>query len=174
MSKEARGQRRFGLGMLVLWVLLMAMAFFGFQRLMEERRNPNADLARMTEGQQREVTLERNGAGHFVASGRINGEVVEFLLDTGATQVAVPGKLAERLGLKRGPGAVFRTANGTARGYLTQLDKVSLGGLVARDVSGPIGPGMGGDTVLLGMSFLNRFDIQIRGDRMVLSVPEAR
>ncbi|MEC9482709.1 MAG: retroviral-like aspartic protease family protein, partial [Halomonas sp.] len=57
---------------------------------------------------------------------------------------------------------------GPAQGYLTTLERVGLGGVVAHDVRGSINPGMPGDTVLLGMSFLNRFDIEIRDARMTL------
>ena len=169
MSDERRAVRRTGLGMMLLfWVLFLAGGAWWFQGYLDAQRNPNAHLAEVAVGEGGPVVLERNRAGHFVASGRINGEPVEFLLDTGATYVAVPEALAERLGLVRTGSAWFNTANGRVRGGLATLETVSLGGYVAHDVRGSISPGLGGEAALLGMSFLGRFDIEIRGERMVL------
>ncbi|MCH4564836.1 TIGR02281 family clan AA aspartic protease [Halomonas sp. EGI 63088] len=161
--------RRTGLGMMLLfWVLFIGTGTWWFQGYLAEQRNPNAHLATTVAGDGEPVILERNRAGHFVATGRINGEPVEFLLDTGATYVAVPAGLADRLGLERADSAWFNTANGRVRGHLTTLDEVSLGGFSATEVRGSISPGLDGDVALLGMSFLNRFDIEIRDARMVL------
>ncbi|APX94403.1 peptidase aspartic, CHP02281 [Halomonas sp. 1513] len=172
MDDQGRGVRRTGLGMMLLfWLLVLAMGSWWFQGVLDERRNPNAGLVHMTEGDE-PVALTRNASGHFVATGRINGEPVEFLLDTGATYIAVSSELAEQLDLEAGRTASFQTANGRVDGFITELDRVSLGGLTARQVRGSINPGMEGDRALLGMSFLNRFDIQISGDQMVLSRPE--
>ncbi len=138
---------------------------------MERQRNPNSHLvSAVAEGEP--LVLERSRGGHFVATGRINGEPVEFLVDTGATYVSLPREMAERLGLEATGSAWFNTANGRVRGALTTLDEVSLGGYVARDVRGSISSGLEGDTALLGMSFLNHFDIRIRDARMVLTPAE--
>ena len=174
MSDDDKALRRTGLGMMLLfWVIVLGLAGWWFQGRLDERRNPNAALTTTVSGDAQPVTLERNAGGHFVATGRINGEPVEFLLDTGASLVSVPASLAERLGLERGVSATFETANGQARGYLTTFDEIALGGLSVSDVRGSINPGIGGDTALLGMSFLNRFDIRIRGSQMILSPPQS-
>ncbi|HSP58108.1 MAG TPA: TIGR02281 family clan AA aspartic protease [Halomonas sp.] len=172
MSEE-RSTRRAGLGMMLLfWMLLLGAGSWWFHGYLENQRNPNAHLVNAVSGEGEPVVLERNHSGHFVATGRINGEPVDFLLDTGATYVAVPGELAERLGLASTGNAWFNTANGRVRGELTTLDEVSLGGFSASQVRGSISPGMDGETALLGMSFLNRFDIEIRDSRMVLLPPQ--
>ncbi|WP_141321452.1 retropepsin-like aspartic protease family protein [Halomonas halmophila] len=155
--------------MLLFWLLLIGLGTWWWQGWLQERENPNADLAQMATGGP--LTLERNPAGHFVATGRINGEPVEFLLDTGATYVAVPAELADRLDLERQREVWFSTANGRARGHLTTLDEVGLGGLTASEVRGSISKGLSGEQALLGMSFLGRFDIAISGERMTLQVP---
>lgn len=174
MNEDDRSLRRTGLGMmLVFWLMIMAMGVWWFEDKLTERTHPNAHLSSSVNGTMTPVTLQRNAAGHFVAPGRINGEPVQFLLDTGASLVSVPATLADRLGLEQGAQAEFYTANGRALGYLTLLDEVNLGGLRAEDVRGSINPGMQDETVLLGMSFLHRFDIQIRGPQMTLSPSQA-
>lgn len=172
MSDE-RATRRAGLGMMLLfWVLLLGGGAWWFHGYLESQRNPNAHLAYADGAEGAPVVLERNRAGHFVATGRINDQPVDFLVDTGATYVAVPGDMAKRLGLESTSSAWFNTANGRVRGELTLLDEVSLGGFSAREVRGSISPGLAGETALLGMSFLGRFDIEIRDSRMVLQPPE--
>ncbi|WP_136248061.1 retropepsin-like aspartic protease family protein [Halomonas borealis] len=168
---ERGGTRRTGLGMMLLfWALLIGLGSWWFQGFLEERANPNADLAESLDGGP--LTLARNANGHFVATGRLNGEPVTMLLDTGATQVAVPAALAERLGLSSHGEASFSTANGRVLGHLTTLDEVRLGGLVARDVRGAIVSGLEDGVVLLGMSFLGRFELQMRGDTLTLRLPQ--
>ncbi|MCK2183950.1 retropepsin-like aspartic protease family protein [Halomonas getboli] len=171
MSERGGGVKRAGLGMmLAFWALLIGLGTWWFQGWFDERENPNANLVESLDGGP--LTLARNANGHFVATGRLNGEPVTMLLDTGATQVAVPADLAERLDLPLRGAASFSTANGRVRGHLTILDEVRLGGLVARDVRGSVVPGLEGDTVLLGMSFLGRFELQMRGDTLTLRLPE--
>ncbi|PMR75896.1 retropepsin-like aspartic protease family protein [Billgrantia endophytica] len=158
-----------GFGMMLLfWVLLIGVGTWWFQGFIENQRNPNTHLVNAVTGDGEPIVLERSRSGHFMATGRINGEPVEFLLDTGATYVAVPASLADQLGLERAGSAWFNTANGRVRGDLTTLDEVSLGGFSATEVRGSISPGLEGEVALLGMSFLNRFDIEIRDARMVL------
>lgn len=145
------------------WLLLGGLIWW----VMDGQLRPNADLARI-EGAQSEVILQRGLDGHYSAPGRINGHDVFFLVDTGATRVALSSRLADRIGLR--PGRAFRaqTANGVVVAYDTRLDSVILGGLVAADVGGTILPDMRDDAVLLGMSFLSRFDVSIRDGKMLL------
>jgi len=115
--------------------------------------------------------LQRNRMGHYVARGSINGEPVTFLLDTGATSVALPMKLARRLELPMRLGGMSKTANGLAQTWSTRLDSVSLGGLAARNVRAVVLPNMPGDEVLLGMNYLKRYEMIQRGNRLTLRVP---
>ena len=98
----------------------------------------------------------------------IDGHAVVFLLDTGATHVALPLPLARRLGLALRPGGVGRTANGDVRTWVTRLEEVSLGGLTATGVTATVLPGMEGEDVLLGMSYLKRFELVQSGNTMTL------
>lgn len=157
--------------MLLFWVLLMAVGTWWIHGGLEEMMRPNANIVHTLPAGE-PITLQRNRAGHFEAPGRINGEPVNFLLDTGATYVAISADLADELGLEAGRSAWFNTANGRVEGTLTELDEVSLGGLKVQNVQGSISPGMERDTVLLGMSFLNLLSIEMHAGEMVLSLPK--
>lgn len=156
--------RRTGLAFLTLfWLLVGGLAWWGFSHQL----NPNAQLAESAVAGG-EIVLKRGPDGHYRAPGRINGQPVDFLVDTGATVVALPGPLASRLDLARGASVRVHTANGDAVAYATRLDRISLGGAVAERVAAHIVPGMRGDEALLGMSFLSRFDIAMSGGEMRL------
>lgn len=166
---------RIGKGMLVgAWITGLAILWLFFQGIIEEQQNPNREPeARLGKAGTPEVVLKRNRAGHYVANGRINGEDVTFLLDTGATRVALPLALARRLELPLRPGGQSRTANGLVYTWSTVLRSVDLGGLEARQVRASILPNMGGDEVLLGMSYLKRFELIQRGETLTLRPPGA-
>ena len=113
------------------------------------------------------VTLARARSGHFVAEGMINGSDVMFLVDTGATDVAISDKTAREIGLQFGPKITVMTAAGPAAGWRTRLDRVSLGPLSLNNVRATITPGLGREA-LLGMSFLQYFNLRQEGDQLVL------
>ncbi|WP_432698033.1 retropepsin-like aspartic protease family protein [Marinobacterium sp. YM272] len=174
MYDPDRNRRRMGRLMTHLtWVAILAMLTLFFNNYIESRDNPNADLAYLN-GKNAEVVLERNRAGHYLAPGRINGERVQFLLDTGATTVSVPATLAEELGLERGRAMQSMTANGVVRVYRTTLDSVTLGGIHMNNVSATINPGMHEDLVLLGMSFMQHLEMTQRDGTLTLRVPAGR
>ena len=151
------------------WVVFLALGVAYFSGLLERQYNPNPSVSTAeTAGGAREVVLKRNRYGHYVASGAINGQPVTFMLDTGATGVAVPAPVAERLGLARGQRYRAQTANGVAVGYATRLDSVSVGEIELRDVQAGITPGLQMDQVLLGMSFLKHIEFTQRGDKLIL------
>ncbi len=158
-----------GKGMIVgAWVGLLAILTLFFNAYLERQNNPNTDPATSTAGLVAEVVLRRNRLGHYVASGRINGREVTFLLDTGATDVAVSDELADTLGLRRGMRITSQTANGVVSAWQTQLSEVSLGNIRLRNVRASILPGLQGDEVLLGMSFLQQVEMVQRGKHLLL------
>jgi aspartyl protease family protein len=163
-------QKRMGMAMQVLaWLTFLALGAFFFDDLLGTQYNPNQDLQTRSGAEGvREVVLQRNRFGHYVTSGEINGEPVTFILDTGATGVAVPDAIAQRLGLQRGRAFRTRTANGTGTSYAAMLDSVSVGGIELKDVSAGITPGLQDDQVLLGMSFLKHIEFTQRGDTLTL------
>lgn len=152
--------------MLVMaWLLVFAGLYWFFSGWNERQFNPNSEPAVVNGA---ELVLQRNRGGHYVAPGQINAERVTFLLDTGATQVAIPAGLARKLGLRRGPSVEIQTANGTVSGYQTRLATVQLGPIVERDVAALVTEGLAEDTVLLGMSFLKQLEFTQRGDKLIL------
>ncbi|RMG33777.1 MAG: TIGR02281 family clan AA aspartic protease [Gammaproteobacteria bacterium] len=155
---------------LLSWAAGLAFAAYLFQHLLDERFNPNRDLSlEVTPGGPREVVLRRNAQGHYVADGAIDGHRVTFLVDTGATTVAMPEALARRWGLRLQPGGLSETANGTVQVWRTTLREVRLGAIRLHDVPAVVMPSMGPRSpVLLGMSFLQRLELIQRDGRLLL------
>lgn len=156
---------------IVFWLLLMGSMTLFFNGFIEKQQNPNRHLVEMEAGLGTDVVLLRNQAGHYVAPGFINGHEVTFLLDTGATNISVPGEVARKAGLKQGRQAMVMTANGVVPVYATQLDTVQLGAIKLQHISAHINPHMTDDIVLLGMSFMKHLDMTQRDGTLTLRLP---
>lgn len=115
------------------------------------------------------VVLDQHASGHYFSKGTINGQPVKFLLDTGATQVAIPESVAKRLDLPFGPAFKTKTANGTGTSYQTRIGALSLGSIEKHDVEASIATGMQGDEILLGMSFLRHLTLLQENGVLTLS-----
>jgi aspartyl protease family protein len=115
----------------------------------------------------RDTVIERSEGGHFYADVEVNGQLVHFLVDTGATGVALTEKDAKRIGIPFSPSefeVVGEGASGPVRGKRITLDRVTLDGKEARDVHGAIL--QGGGMSLLGQAYLGQFAVEMRGDAM--------
>ncbi len=151
------------------WALGLLLLTGLFQGVLDQRENPNQDpQSRISAQGVREVTLHQNPAGHYVADGRINGETVTFLLDTGATDVALSQSLAERLGLEPLAYGESQTAAGRVPTWVTRLDRVALGEIALSNVRATVVPAMEGEGVLLGMSFLRKLELTQRNNVLIL------
>jgi aspartyl protease family protein len=161
---------RVGAIMTVLaWILVMGLLGAFFSGWMEKLNNPNQQVrAQLHADGVREVVLQQNRAGHYVANGTINDHPVTFLLDTGATSVSVPAGVAAALELKRGAPLRSRTANGTITTYATRLEEVRLGNIALENIRADINPRMHGDEVLLGMSFLRKLEFTQRDRELTI------
>jgi len=115
------------------------------------------------------VTLAADGRGMFYAEGAINGVPVRFMVDTGATFVGMSAREAARLGIDfhKGRPVMMQTANGRVVNYLVKLDRVRLGDIELNSVEGVVGE-QDMPYALLGMSFLNRLEMQRDGASMTL------
>lgn len=151
------------------WLVLLLLGVFFFSDLLDRQRNPNQSLQTHVGAQGvREVVLQRNKFGHYVTSGQINGMPVEFMLDTGATGVAIPTAVARQLAIPPGRAFPTQTANGVTTSYAANLQRVSVGGIELQDVGAAITPGLHSEQVLLGMSFLKHIEFTQRGDTLIL------
>jgi aspartyl protease family protein len=116
-----------------------------------------------------QIVLTAGSGGHFVTQGSINGKAVSFIVDTGATHVALSQTVAEQIGLnyKAGQRTVGQTANGQIVAYRVTLDTVRIGDVQVYNVDAAVLPA-GMEQVLLGNSFLTRFQMKRENDRMTL------
>lgn len=122
-------------------------------------------------GNQR-TALTADAMGHFFVTAEINGVSMKFLIDTGASLVTLSAENARRAGIHylTGSKALIQTANGMAPAYRVKLDTVRLGDITLNNVDGVVTEGkVLGDTGLLGLSFLNRTEMQRNGDIMTLT-----
>ncbi|MEN3951386.1 TIGR02281 family clan AA aspartic protease [Iodidimonas sp. SYSU 1G8] len=132
---------------------------------------PARGVANTTTDGTREVTLFAQSDGHFYAQVEVEGKEILFMVDTGASDIALSRKDADRLGLspsEREFTRIYQTANGTMRGAPVTLDSVAIGPIDVRNVAASVAEGDMGVS-LLGMSFLNRLSgYQVTGDRLTL------
>jgi len=117
------------------------------------------------------IVLTAGSGGHFTTPGTINGQAVQFLVDTGATSIAMGVPEAERIGLnyKSGQPAIGSTANGTVTMWRVKLGSVRIGDVEVHNVDASVLPA-GMPYVLLGNSFLGRFQMRRDNDQMVLDL----
>jgi len=118
-----------------------------------------------------EVQIWRSTSGMFNTVGSINGLPVSFLVDTGATQVAMNAAQARRLGIDfrvEGRAARVTTASGVVNAYAVMLDVVKVGDIKLLNVAGMVIEGAQPERVLLGMSYLGRLQLSNDGQLMTL------
>ena len=115
------------------------------------------------------VVLTADGAGHFLTTGTINGTTVRFLVDTGASLIALGASDARRIGLDPGKGqqGIANTANGQTIVSRVKLDTIRVGDIVLNNVDAMVHQ-QDMPYVLLGMSFLNRMEMLRDGSAMTL------
>jgi aspartyl protease family protein len=116
------------------------------------------------------VVLTAGSGGHFLSNGRINGQQVRFMVDTGATMVAMGEDDARRLGIRykeQGERGRMSTANGTVPAWRVKLASVAIGDIEVREVEATVTPAEM-PYILLGNSFLSRFSMKRESDTMVL------
>lgn len=115
------------------------------------------------------VSLTADGRGHFMTTGTINGATVRFMVDTGATSVAMGAADARRanVNIRNGRPIMVQTANGVVQAWLVKLGSVRVGDVTLHEVDGTIHQ-HDMPVVLLGMSFLNRMEMKRDGETLTL------
>jgi aspartyl protease family protein len=157
--------------MAAAWVAIFGVLFVGFS-LREDFRALGARLfsGDVVVGESGELRIRKGGDGHFSVDAKINGETVEFLVDSGATITTVSGETAERVGLQPQGllPVVVQTANGAARSWRSRAETLAVGPIrrenFAMHIAGP-----GGETNLLGMNFLSTLSAwRVEGEWLIL------
>jgi len=120
----------------------------------------------------RSLSIPRDARGHFQTEGRIDGQRIGFMVDTGASMIALNETSAALFGLRPSRGdynATVTTANGTIKAARTRLAMVDIGGLVVRDVDAMVLPDEALSENLLGLSFLSKLKrFEYANGKMVL------
>lgn len=156
-----RGLRWGPLGIVVFWLVIMAVVYGSIEHVMQPRR--------VTVSLAGDMAIPRARDGHFYVAGTVAGRPVTFLVDTGASHVTVSRQLADDAGLGSGTPTRFNTANGVIQGRIVADVPVSVGAAHVSGVRVAVGlVGVDADTALLGQSFLSRFQITLGRDEMVL------
>ncbi|HML13307.1 MAG TPA: TIGR02281 family clan AA aspartic protease [Xanthobacteraceae bacterium] len=132
----------------------------------------SAPTAPAYSGGPRTVVIQRDARGHFAIEGAVDGRRVDFMVDTGASVIALTERDAGRLGYHpayRDYVGQVRTANGTVRAAPIKLDMVEVGGVMVRNVDAIVMPEQALSENLLGLSFLSRLHrFEYRDGRLVL------
>ena len=117
-----------------------------------------------------EVRIASARGGHHITPGRINGHPVEFMVDTGATTVALNYLEAERLGIDflAGQEVQVSTANGKAKGFLVSLERVAVGNIELTQVEAIVSTSRSPEIILLGNSYLSRLNMAVEEGVLVL------
>ena len=152
-----------------------------FMAQMADRMTAAPALAKATSGKAapdaapagiRSLSIPRDARGHFQTEGRIDGQRIGFMVDTGASVIALNESSAARFGLRPSRGdynATVTTANGTIKAARTRLAMVELGGLIVRDVEAMVLPDEALSENLLGLSFLSKLKrFEYAGGKLVL------
>jgi aspartyl protease family protein len=128
------------------------------------------DMAAPASG--RTLNIPHDAHGHFATDGRIEGQRIAFMVDTGASVIALNESSAARFGLRPSPGdynATVTTANGTIKAARAKIAMLDVGGLVVRDVDAMVLPDEALSENLLGLSFLKKLKrFEYANDTMVL------
>lgn len=162
-------QKKFGIRFAIIaWLCVLFLLTLFFDEQLDKQQNPNSEVAFKVENDIPTVVLKRNRYGHYVANGFINGQPVTFMLDTGATEIAIPATIADRIGLQRHQQFSVNTANGRATAYSTRLDRLELGAISLHNIGAGIVPGYQSNEILLGMSVLKQLEFTQKGDTLTL------
>jgi aspartyl protease family protein len=167
---------------ILIFALMVGAGGIGIARHLD-RHDPKSDSATLAMAQRqpppapsaapnyRTVTLNSDRRGHFQVDARVEGRSIDFLVDTGASSVALRESAAARLGIHpaaRDYSVKVQTANGVGKAARVRLDRVEIAGITVRDVEALVVPDNALATNLLGMSFLSRVKWTHERGRLVL------
>lgn len=150
--------------LVTIWLLVGTCLFLAVQWGLHERAKPQVQ----SEGGH--LVLSRGLDNHYHWPGSVNGQPVEFLLDTGATRTSLPASLAQQLQLTLGDVVTIRTANGPAQARLARVNLSLDHGPRIQQLQVLVVPDLAGQA-LLGMDVLGRLNLQQQGQQLRISPP---
>ena len=160
--------RQIGTGMIIAgWLIAFALIAYAFDGIVSKQINPNDERSVTSQRGNSELVLRANRQNQYLATGLLNGVTAEFLLDTGASRVAVSTALARAAGLELGRPVAVETAAGITTAYTTVVPRIDLGPLEFRNIDAVVIDDLRG-YVLLGMNALSDLTFIQRDDRLVL------
>ena len=149
------------LPMMVFWCVVMGLLYLAMTHYLKPKQVQvlaNGDLV-----------INRSYDGHYYTTGTINGREAKFLVDTGASLVSVSEAFAQKAYIRGGLPTTFKTANGDRLGRVVDGVGVAIGPVSLSNIKVGVGISASDENeVLLGQSFLSKFDITISQNQMVL------
>jgi len=166
---------------LVLVIITFVLMFLAADNLLRRQspsyalEHPNDPVQNMLFANPIEVTdkgiiISADRHGHYSGAGSTNGQAMDFMIDTGATRIAVPSELAKRAGLKFGMPVVSHTAAGNVRAYQTTIPTLTMGSITLHNSHAVILDKL--DQVLIGMTVLKQFRVTQFDGKMLIEMPE--
>lgn len=159
----------------LLWIIALGSGTFLAHQWLEARAQARQASIIDDGSGSRTLVLSSDRFGQYLVEANVkNNDVnndVAFLLDTGASGISIPQRIADELGLQRGRPARVMTANGDITVYATSIDSLSIGPFTRTNVKAHINPQMDGELALLGMSFLRHYELIQRGGKLSISNP---
>ena len=151
------------------WIVLLGLGMVAYHGWLDTPRTPGQQPVSVLHADGTAVVRLAPGArNHYYTRGRVNGHEVVLLVDTGASDMVVPHKLARQLQLPALGRGIAMTANGRVEVTRTRLDTLEIGEIRLFAVPAIITPGMEGEIILLGMSALRELDFRSEGGDLVL------
>ena len=161
--------------MLFAWValiLLMVFAVTYWPNIQNSQFYASLVPATAIEGKNGEISVKKASDGHFYINASVNGQKIKFMVDTGASDIALTQKDAAKLGFdveNLNYNKVFSTANGTTRGASVKISYLEVGGFEMQDFYASVNQGAL-ENSLLGMSFLSHFkSYKVEGETLILT-----
>ncbi|MEN3791796.1 TIGR02281 family clan AA aspartic protease [Fulvimarina sp. MAC3] len=162
-----------GVFLVVIAAYAFAPEFLAIKDRMMAVLMPGSVVSLSSDGENQQYMATRGRDGHFHLNGTIDGEAVSFMVDTGASVIAMDRPTADSLGIDTDSlsfSDYVQTANGLARSAPIFLETVAVGDIERRNVRAAVTDSDGLGTVLLGMSFLDTLtSYDFRGDRLIMT-----
>lgn len=144
------------------WILVFALLFTFFQFQQQSSMTGSQEI------EHGKLILTADSQGHYMVKGQINNRPVHFLVDTGATMIAISKPLADSMQITGQYPVSMNTAAGTVKGYLTRIQTLSFGNFHFNNVKAVIMPENNDDMALLGMNVLSEFKISQQNNQLII------